>query len=87
VASSRTSALRNHEAVLRLGNTLENSPALAAVAEQIQKRIDWTPGTERVSPFEFLGAFYAAQRARLEQRLLLGERRERKRAAASGTPT
>ena len=79
--------LQTLEAVLRLGNTLENSPALAAVAEQIQKRIHWTPGTERVSPFEFLGAFYAAQRARLEQRLLLGERRERKRAAASGTPT
>jgi hypothetical protein len=56
------------------------------VAEQIQKRIGWTPGTERVSPWVFLGTFYAAQRARLEQRLLLGERRERKREAASGTP-
>jgi uncharacterized RDD family membrane protein YckC len=82
--------LQTLEAVLRLGNTLDNSPALAAVAEQIQKRIGWTPGTERVSPWEFLGTFYAAQRARLEQRLLLGERRERKReagpAGTSGTP-
>jgi uncharacterized RDD family membrane protein YckC len=83
--------LQTLEAVLRFGNTLENAGALAAVAEQIQKRIGWTPGTERVGPFEFLSAFYAAQRARLEQRLLLGERRERKRpapsAGPSGTPT
>jgi uncharacterized RDD family membrane protein YckC len=85
--------LQTLEAVLRLGNTLDNAPALAAVAEQIQKRIGWTPGTDRVGPWEFLSTFYAAQRARLEQRLLLGERRERKRAAAapgepptSGTP-
>ncbi|HEY1905216.1 MAG TPA: RDD family protein [Myxococcaceae bacterium] len=74
--------LQTLEAVLRLGNTLENASALAAVAEQIQKRIGWTPGTERVGPFEFLSTFYAAQRARLEQRLLLGERRERKRPAS-----
>ncbi|HET6980626.1 MAG TPA: RDD family protein [Myxococcaceae bacterium] len=67
--------LQTLEAVLRLGNTLENAGALTAVAEQIQKRIGWTPGTERVGPFEFLSTFYAAQRARLEQRLLLGERR------------
>jgi hypothetical protein len=56
------------------------------VAEQIQKRIGWTPGTERVGPFEFLSTFYAAQRARLEQRLLLGERRERKRPASLTPP-
>jgi uncharacterized RDD family membrane protein YckC len=76
--------LQTLEGVLRQGNTLENANALAAVAEQIQKRIGWTPGTERVSPFDFLGTFYAAQRARLEQRLLLGERRERKRGAVPG---
>jgi len=79
-------ALQTLEAVLRLGNTLENAGALAAVAEQIQKRIGWTPGTERVGPFDFLGTFYAAQRARLEQRLLLGERRERKRPAPPTAP-
>jgi uncharacterized RDD family membrane protein YckC len=78
--------LQTLEAVLRLGNSLENLPALAAVAEQIQKRIGWTSGTERVSPWVFLGTFYAAQRARLEQRLLLGERRERKRGAGSAAP-
>ncbi|HZX42564.1 MAG TPA: RDD family protein [Myxococcaceae bacterium] len=71
--------LQTLEAVLRLGNTLDNASALGAVAEQIQERIGWTPGTERVGPYDFLSAFYAAQRARLEQRLLLGERRERKR--------
>ena len=31
---------------------------------------------------EFLTAFYAAQRQRLEQRMVLGQRRERKRDAA-----
>jgi uncharacterized RDD family membrane protein YckC len=76
--------LQTLEAVLRIGNTLDNAPALTAVAEQIQKRIGWTPGSDRVGPYEFLSTFYAAQRARLEQRLLLGERRERKRAAATG---
>jgi len=55
--------------------------ALEAVAERIQRKIGWTappgaaPDTEA-----FLRAFYAAQRARLEHRLLLGERRETKRA-------
>jgi len=75
--------LQTLEAVLRMGNTLDNASALDAVAQQIQKRIGWTPGTERVGSFEFLGAFYSAQRARLEQRLLLGERRERKRPGPS----
>jgi uncharacterized RDD family membrane protein YckC len=73
--------LQTLETLLRLGNTLENATALAAVAEQIQERIGWSAGTQPVSPYLFLTTFYAAQRARLEQRLLMGERRERKRAA------
>jgi uncharacterized RDD family membrane protein YckC len=52
--------------------------ALEAVARQIQRKIGWPRGA-RGDPRAFLQAFYTAQRARLEQRLLLGERRESKR--------
>jgi uncharacterized RDD family membrane protein YckC len=74
--------LQTLEAVLRLGNTRVNAEALRTVAAQIQKRIGWSAGSEAVDPFAFLSSFYTAQRARLEQRLLLGERRERKRPSA-----
>jgi uncharacterized RDD family membrane protein YckC len=51
---------------------------LDEVARKIQIKIGWEG--ERPGAEIFLRAFYTAQRARLEQRLLLGERRERKRA-------
>lgn len=49
------------------------------IADRIRAKIDWTaePGT----PFEayaFLRAFYAAQRAHLEHKMLFGQRRESK---------
>jgi uncharacterized RDD family membrane protein YckC len=55
-----------------------NFGTLAEVAARIQAKIGWqrAPGE---SPEAFLRTFYTAQRARLEQRMLLGERRERKR--------
>jgi uncharacterized RDD family membrane protein YckC len=54
--------------------------ALRLVCEKIQKKIAWSGGGTR-HPAErhaFLRDFYAAQRARLEAKLLLGERKERK---------
>jgi uncharacterized RDD family membrane protein YckC len=54
--------------------------ALEAVARQIQRKIGWSEAEPRVETGRFLRAFYTAQRARLEQRLLFGERRETKRA-------
>jgi len=51
---------------------------LEAVARQIQVKIGWSAALP-VDAEAFLRAFYTAQRARLEQRLLLGERRESKR--------
>lgn len=55
--------------------------ALEAVARQIQRKIGWEPPAARhVASGHFLRAFYSAQRARLEQRLLFGERREAKRS-------
>jgi uncharacterized RDD family membrane protein YckC len=53
--------------------------ALEAVAKRIQLKIAWSGPPGRVSARDFLLAFYTAQRARLEQRLLLGDRREAKR--------
>lgn len=49
----------------------------AEVARRIQRKIGW-PETRRVEPAAFLEAFYAAQRARLEHRMLFGKRRESK---------
>jgi hypothetical protein len=53
---------------------------LDAVARKVQDKLGWTPPAgRRPDSAAFLRAFYAAQRARLEQRLLFGERRETKR--------
>ena len=53
---------------------------LEEVADRIRRKIGWDArANPDVSDLAFLRAFYAAQRARLEGRLLLGERRERKR--------
>jgi uncharacterized RDD family membrane protein YckC len=74
--------LQTLEAVLRLGPTPTNEAPLRVVAERIQRRIGWSgDSAASVPPYEFLRSFYAAQRARLEQRLLFGERRARKRSA------
>lgn len=72
------------ESVLRDART--RPEALEAVAERIQRKIGWvappeaSPPERPVEAEEFLRAFYTAQRARLEHRLLLGERRQDKRS-------
>lgn len=53
--------------------------ALEAVAGKIQRKIGWLRPGGSVDARAFLQAFYSAQRARLEQRMLLGDRRESKR--------
>lgn len=52
---------------------------LDEVAGKVKAKIGWPRERRDVPTREFLQAFYAAQRGRLEQRLLFGERRERKR--------
>jgi len=61
------------ESVLRQSD----AAAIEAVAEQIRVKIGWTkrPGE---NDREFLGAYYAALRQRLEQRLLFGKRKRDK---------
>lgn len=54
---------------------------MKAVAERIRKKIDWASGSDE-SDGDFLAAYYAALRARLEQRLLFGHRRRDKHDAA-----
>jgi uncharacterized RDD family membrane protein YckC len=49
--------------------------ALDTVAEKIKVKIDWPRNTWAVDNERFLREFYAALRARLEHRMLLGERK------------
>jgi hypothetical protein len=49
------------------------------VCDRILAKIDWDGPRRRVDPRRFLEDFYAAQRARLEKKMLLGKRRESKR--------
>jgi uncharacterized RDD family membrane protein YckC len=66
------------EDVLRDGLDPSKQELLVKVAGRIREKIGWTP-SDQEDDYLFLMAFYKAQRARLEHRLLLGERRERKR--------
>jgi len=52
---------------------------LAEVADKIKRKISWPAEQWQVPARPFLTAFYRAQRGRLEQKLLFGERRERKK--------
>lgn len=51
--------------------------SIAAVAEQIRTKIAWAPRTNE-DDLEFLKAYYASLRRRLEQRLLFGKRKRDK---------
>lgn len=72
--------LQTLEAVLRRGGGEGNRAALAAVAERIQRKISWE-ASGKSEAYWFLRDFYAALRARLEARMLLGKRRESKAPA------
>jgi uncharacterized RDD family membrane protein YckC len=52
---------------------------LDEVAEKIKLKIGWPRERWEVPPRRFLDAFYRAQRGLLEQKMLFGQRRERKR--------
>ena len=68
------------EEVLRKGRAAQHDRAtLEAVARKIRKKIGWQGPPDR-SPELFLQTFYAALRARLEDRMLLGIRKSDKYA-------
>jgi uncharacterized RDD family membrane protein YckC len=52
---------------------------LDEVCEKIKLKIGWPRERWQVPPRRFLDAFYRAQRALLEQKMLFGQRRERKK--------
>jgi uncharacterized RDD family membrane protein YckC len=52
---------------------------LEEVCEKIKTKIAWPRERWSVPPRRFLDAFYRAQRARLEQKMLFGQRQERKK--------
>jgi len=64
------------EDVLR-GEVTSTLELYESIAERIQRKIGWDRRA-RVPAETFLRAFYEAQRARLEQKMLLGKRQERK---------
>jgi uncharacterized RDD family membrane protein YckC len=64
------------EDLLRRKQALYKDQALRAVCGRIQKKIKWEGG--QVQTERFLREFYAALRARLEQKMLLGKRKEDK---------
>jgi len=52
---------------------------LVTIARKIRKKVDWhTADGSEPDAYTFLQAFYAAQRGRLEHKLLFGKRQERK---------
>ncbi|MSR46956.1 MAG: RDD family protein [Planctomycetes bacterium] len=56
----------------------DKEQALDVVRERVQIKIGWPRSQRDVDPQRFLLAFYAAQRAHLEQRLLFGKRKTSK---------
>jgi uncharacterized RDD family membrane protein YckC len=66
------------EDLLRRRDASHKERALQAVCERIRKKIVWTGGD--VQTERFLKEFYAALRARLEQKMLLGKRKADKYA-------
>jgi uncharacterized RDD family membrane protein YckC len=52
---------------------------LEEVCDKIKTKIGWPRERWDVQPRRFLDAFYRAQRARLEQKMLFGQRQERKK--------
>jgi uncharacterized RDD family membrane protein YckC len=54
--------------------------SLRAVSGKIQARLRWQPPVPDRETERFLHDFYTAQRRRLEQKMMLGHRQERKRA-------
>jgi uncharacterized RDD family membrane protein YckC len=73
--------LRVLEDVLRRrANATTSSGTLAGVAQRIAKKIAWATPVSSRDETEFLRAYYAALRARLEHRMLLGRRKADKRS-------
>ena len=70
--------LQTLEDLLRRDHELDYDSAYL-VAHKIASKIDYDDTRWKQRPREFLNAFYLAQRGKLENKMLLGDRRERKK--------
>jgi hypothetical protein len=68
--------LQTLERVLRQGK--DSDGIRAQIAERIRHKIGWTAEGPGFDADKFLAAFYAAQRTRLERKMLFGVRRKDK---------
>ncbi len=68
--------LQTLERVLRQDKDVDG--VRAQIAQRIRNKIGWTAGGPDFNADRFLTAFYAAQRARLERKMLFGVRRKDK---------
>ena len=66
------------EELLRKNRTNRDRKLLKEAARRIRKKIGWS-GEEDWTDWQFLNAFYGAQRGRLERKLLFGKRQNEKR--------
>lgn len=67
------------EEILRRPKTADTERLLADICGRVSKRIGWTDPIPRAQEADFLGRFYAAQRAHLEREQLFGRGRDEKR--------
>lgn len=70
------------EDVLRRDLSSETLDVMELITQRIQRKIAWEPASPEghsMPPVVFLKAFYTAQRAHLEHKMLLGQRQESKR--------
>lgn len=65
------------EKLIRGSDGVPDFDAVDAVVVKIRQKIGW-PDSQRVESWPFIQAFYAAMRAHLEHKMLLGKRKENK---------
>jgi len=67
------------EDLLRRSQGFKELEVIEAVAERIKKKIEWPKEAWGVDDWSFLSAFYKSQRARLEHKMLFGNRQKEKK--------
>ncbi len=67
------------EELLRRSQGYREQELVEEVAGRIMKKIGWPDAVERDDRHDFLSAFYKAQRARLEHKMLFGKRQTEKK--------
>ena len=66
------------EDVLRRDDSMSRNELLRRILDRVVDKIEWPDAVPYIEAEQFLQAFYAAQRHRLENQMLMGKRREEK---------